>query len=112
MTIRIETLREKVIELGYDAYLVAEEMDVSYLTSIPNPQEQLLLIKPGGNDCLYTLSDGFRTATNQVGNECEIKAADVGQPSLDLLLEDLPKLSLHRLLNSKRNSSLFSCLSR
>ena len=96
MTIRIEALRKKVVEQGYDAYLAADEMDICYLTGIPIPQEQLLLVTPDGDDVLYTLSDGFRTATMTVGNKCEIKAADVGQSSLSLLLVDLPKLKLQK----------------
>jgi Xaa-Pro aminopeptidase len=88
--LRIETLRKKIVELGYDAYLAADEMDVRYLTGIPVPQSQLLLVKPDGNHIIYVLSDGLRTAESKVTSFCEIKAADVGQDSLEVLLADLP----------------------
>jgi Xaa-Pro aminopeptidase len=86
---RIETLRKKIIELGYDAYLVADEMDVRYMTGIPVPQSQLLLVKSDGNHTIYVLSDGLRTAESKVAGFCEIKAADPGKDSLELLLPDL-----------------------
>jgi Xaa-Pro aminopeptidase len=94
---RIETLRRKIIELGYGAYLVADEMNVRYLTGIPVPQSQLLLVKPDGNHVIYVLSDGLRTAESRVVNQCEIKAADVGQDSLELLLADLPSSKIRNL---------------
>ena len=97
MADRIETLRKNITELGYDAYLTHEEMNVCYLTGIPNPQEQILLVNADGNDILYTLSDGLRTATLKVGDKCEIKAADIGQPSLDILLADIPAMNLDQI---------------
>jgi len=103
MTIRIETLRKKVEELGYDAYLVADGMerhytcDIIYLTGIPAPHAVLLLVNPNGDHVLYTSVHGLKTAKQKVENECQIKAADVDQSSLELLLEDLPGMDLERI---------------
>jgi len=101
MTVRIESLRKKVEELRYDAYLVTDAMNVRYLTGIPEPQSPYLLIQHDGDHVLYVLSDGLRASELFVGNECEIKASDFGAvigtveaPSLGLLLADLPEMDL------------------
>jgi Xaa-Pro aminopeptidase len=97
VTVRIQNLRKKIEEHDYDAYIAADETNVGYLTNIPVPQQPLLLVKPDGNHLLYVLSDGLRIAETCVRGECEIKAADVGQSSLELLLVDLPKTKLKRI---------------
>jgi len=102
MTVRIETLRKKIEELGYDAYLATNELDVYYLTGLPVPQAPYLLVKTDGDHVIYVLSDGLNPATKFVGNVCEVKASKAGlhwgagMPSLALLLEDLPGMNLKR----------------
>ena len=73
MTVRIESLRKKVEELRYDAYLVTDAMNVRYLTGIPEPQSPYLLIKHDGDHVLYVLSDGLRASELYVGSECEVQ---------------------------------------
>jgi len=94
MTVRIEELRKKSDELGYDAYLVTDEMNVKYLTGIPVPQRPCLLVKTDGDHVHYPLSDGLRAAMATLGNECEIRATDVGQRPFERFLEDLPGMNL------------------
>jgi len=104
MTIRLGLLQKKIEELGYDAYLATDAMDVRYLTGIPEPQSTYLLIKQDGNHIIYVLSDGLLAAEVKVGNECEVKAAEFGAaggsaeaPSLQLFLIDLPGMNLGRI---------------
>ena len=93
LTTHLESLRKKVEELGYDAYVVADEMNVRYLTNIPMPEAILLLVKRDGDYVLYATSSHSRAAKSNAGNICEIKTAKVGQPSRDLLLADLTQMN-------------------
>jgi Xaa-Pro aminopeptidase len=93
---RIPTLKKKIEQLRYDAYLVQDDMDIYYLTGIPNPKSPFLLVRPNGEHVLYIMRHALRTAKLKVADECEIKAADVGQSHLDLLLADLPSMKLGR----------------
>jgi len=97
MATLIETLEKRVKEIGYDAYLVADQMDIRYLTGIPVPQTSFLLVRPNGDHMIYVVSDTLRTAQLKLGMEYKIRVAEVGQPSpLDLLVADLPGMRLRR----------------
>src|SRR5881397_38018 len=94
MTARIRKLRRKLEAKGYDAYLVTDEMNVRYLTGIPVPQVPCLLIKRDGNNLLYVVSDGERTAKLKAARKCEIRVAEVGQPPFEIFLSELPSQGL------------------
>ena len=59
---RIRALRKKILEHGYDRYVLSDEMNVRYLTGIPVPQSPYFVIGSNGKDVLLVPSDGARTS--------------------------------------------------
>lgn len=94
---RVPKLLTKVRDIGYDAYLVTDAANVKYLTGLPNPQSPYLLVRAQAETIICLPSDGYATAKSLISGLCEIKTADVGQPTFDLLSEELPRMGLKRI---------------
>ena len=61
-------------------------MNVRYLTGIPVPQSPFFILGNDDNDVLLVPSDGARTSKEKANQRFEVLAAEIGQPTIELLI--------------------------